>query len=81
MGYKVYITDIQHVGDEYVITAAMTKTKKGALKSIIVIQTETEPDFVVGSEQTFYGRLSGLYEVQSEEDTVSYPSFELLFWE
>jgi hypothetical protein len=81
MGYKVYITDIQHVGDEYVITAALNKTKKGALKNMIVIITETEPDFVVGSEQTFYGRLNGSYEVQSEEDQVKYPSFDLLFWE
>ena len=81
MGYKVYITDIQHVGDEYVITAALNKTKKGALKNMIVIMTETEPDFVVGSEQTFYGRLNGSYEVQSEEDQVKYPSFDLLFWE
>ena len=81
MGYKVYITDIQHVGDEYVISAALTKTKKGALKNMVVILSEQEPDFVVGSEQTFYGRLNGTYELQSEEDTVRFPSFELLFWE
>ncbi|MBQ9251224.1 MAG: hypothetical protein IJ188_01135 [Clostridia bacterium] len=81
MGYKVYITDIQQVGEEYIISAAMTKTKKGTLKDIIVITTGEEPAFVVGSEQTFYGRLEGAYEVQSEEDTEKYPSFELLFWE
>lgn len=81
MGYKVYITDIQHVGDEYIITAALTRTKKGTLKDLIVIITDTEPSFVVGSEQNFYGRLAGEYDVQSEEDTVKYPSFELLFWE
>ena len=80
MGYKVYITDIQQVGEEYVIFAAMTKTKKGALKDIIVITATEAPNFVVGSEQTFYGRLTGTYEVQSEEDTEKYPSFELLFW-
>ena len=81
MGYKVYITDIQHVGDEYVVFAAMTRTNKGTLKGIIAITAETEPDFVVGSEQTFYGRLTGEYEVQSEEDTEKYPCFELLFWD
>ena len=81
MGYKVHITDIQHVGDEYFIYAAMTKTKKGSLKDIIVIVTSEEPNFVVGSEQTFYGRLTGPYETQSEEDTEKYPCFELLFWE
>ena len=81
MGYKVYITDIQQVGDEHLIFAALTKSKKGTLKDIIVITTAEQPDFVVGSEQTFYGRLEGTYEVQSEEDTVRYPSFDLLFWE
>lgn len=81
MGYRVYITDIQHAGDEYIITAAMTKTKKGNLKDIIVISAQDEPSFVVGSEQVFYGRLTGTYEVQSEEGTAGYPHFELLFWE
>ena len=81
MGYKVYITDIQHPGDEYLIFAAMTKTKKGALKDPIVITTADEPDFVTGSEQTFYGRLAGTYEVQSEEDVEKYPQFDLLFWD
>ncbi len=81
MGYKVYITDIQQVGEEYVIFAALTKTKKGALKDIIVIEAPEEPNFVTGSEQRFYGRLTGDYEVQSEEDTESYPLFELLFWD
>ena len=81
MGYKVYIAEIQQLGDEYVITAAMTKTKKGTLKNMIVITSTEEPGFVVGSEQTFYGRLTGKYDVQSEEDTVSYPCFELLFWQ
>ena len=80
MGYKVYITDIQKMGDEYAVFAAMTRTAKGALKDIIVILTGEEPGFVVGSEQVFYGRLNGLYEIQSEEDTVKYPSFDLLFW-
>ena len=80
MGYKVYITDIQQVGEEYIITAALTKTKKGALKDMIVIITTEEPNFVAGSEQTFYGRLTGTYDIQSEEDVESIPSFDLLFW-
>lgn len=81
MGYKVYITDIQHVGDEYIVTAAMTKTRKGTMKDLIAITTGEKPQFVVGSEQTFYGKLSGTHEIQSEEDTEQIPSFELLFWD
>ncbi len=81
MGYRIYVTDIQQVGEEYLVFGALTKTKKGAMKDIIVITTAEEPNFVVSSEQFFYGRLVGNYEVQSEEDTENYPSFELLFWE
>ena len=81
MGYKVYIMDIQQVGEEYVISAAMTKSKKGTLKDPIVIVASEKPAFVVGSEQTFYGRLTGIHEIQSEEDTEELPSFDLLFWE
>ena len=81
MGYKVYITDIQQSGEEWIVFAALTKTKKGALKDTIVIVTGEKPDFVVGSEQTMYGTLTGVYEVQSEEDKETYPSFDLLFWE
>ena len=81
MGYKVYITDIQHVGDEYVISASLTKSKKGVLKDPIVIIAGEEPSFVAGSEQTFYGRLTGTHDVQSEESSEGIPEFELLFWE
>ena len=81
MGYKVYISDIQQVGEEYVVFAAMSRTEKGKLKSVIAITTHEEPTFVAGSEQKFYGRLTGYYEVQSEEDSEKYPSFELLFWD
>ena len=81
MGYRIYITGIEQVGEEYIITAALTKTEKGKLRDIIVIVTEEKPDFVVGSQQTMYGRLTGTYEVQSEEGTENYPSFDLLFWD
>ncbi len=81
MGYTVYISEIKQVGDEWIIYAAMTKTTKGTLKDIIVIMTDQEPDILVGSTQKMYGICAGPYEVQSEEDTVVYPSFDLLFWE
>jgi len=45
-----------------------------------VIVTSEEPNFVAGSEQKFYGRLTGTYEVQGDE-TIEYPAFELLFWD
>ena len=81
MGYKVTITEIQHVGNEYIVFAAMTKTEKGNLKGIIVITTGEEPGFAAGSEQTFYGRLTGYHEIQNGDGTEKIPSFDLLFWE
>ena len=81
MGYTVYISEIRQVGEEYVITAALTRTAKGLLKNMITIIAQEEPAFTAGSEQKFYGRLTGTYEVQSEEGTEQLPSFELLFWD
>lgn len=81
MGYKVYIQDIRQIGEEWLVFAALTKTESGKLKDIIVITTAEEPVLLIGSTQKMYGTCTGAYEVQSEEDTVSYPSFDLLFWE
>lgn len=81
MGYKVYITEIQQIGNEWIVYAALTKTEQGTLKNLIVITTSEEPQVTVGNGYRMYGTCIGPYEVQSEEDTVSYPSFDLLFWE
>ena len=80
MGYQVYITDIQKSGDEWIISGALNKTKKG-YKDTIVITCDEEPAFIVDSQQKMYGTCTGAYQVQSEEDTVTYPSFDLLFWD
>ena len=80
MVYTVYITDIQQVGDEWVIFAAMKQTKKG-YSNMLVITAEEQPAFEVGTQQKMYGTCIGTYQVQSEEDLTSYPSFDLLFWD
>lgn len=80
MVYTVTITDIQQAGDEWIITAAMTKTKKGTLKDLIVITDNVEPDFIVGSQQKFYGLCTGMYQIQSEEGNTEYPSFAVQYW-
>ncbi len=81
MGYKVYIKEIQKVGEEWLVYCALTKTTKGTLKNIIVVTTNEEPGLSIGSEQKMYGTCVGSYDIQSEEDTVSYPCFDLLFWD
>ena len=77
MVYQLYITDIQNVGDEWVIFTAQSQTKSGN-RNVMVFMTDTEPALEIGSRRTLYGRCLGLYEVQSEEGTESYPSFTLL---
>ena len=81
MGYKVYITDVQQVGDEWIVFAALTKTAKGTMKDLIVVTCPADPERIAGSHMMMYGLCTGSYEIQSEEDTISYPGFDLLFWE
>ncbi len=81
MGYKVYIQEIKQVGEEWLVYCALTKTTKGTLKNTIVVTCSEEPNLLIESQQKMYGVCVGTYDVQSEEDTVSYPCFDLLFWE
>lgn len=82
VGYKVYISEITPVGDEFIITAAMTKTEKGVLKNMIVIISPEDPGFETGSAHKMYGTCAGSYKTESEEGTASsLPSFDLLFFD
>ena len=81
MHYPVYIADVQQVGDEWVVYGALNKTKKGEYINLLVIVCEENPGFEIGSQHTMYGLCTGSYQVQTEEETVYYPSFDLLFWE
>ena len=81
MGYKVYITEIKQAGEEWLVFAALTKSRNGKMKNLIEITCPEEPNLIVGSEVKMYGVCSGAYEVQSEEETETYPGFDLLFWD
>ncbi len=81
MGYKVYIQEIRQVGDEWLVFCALNKTSRGTLKNTIVVICPEEPNLLAESQQKMFGRCAGPYEIQSEEDTQSYPSFDLLFWD
>ena len=80
MVYTVYITDIQQAGDEWIVFAATGKTNKGYKNPIVIIASE-EPEFIIGTQQKFYGVCVDPYQVESEEGNESYPCFDLLFWE
>ena len=80
MVYTVTIVAVQQSGDEWIVTGAMKQTKKG-YDQLIVITTDTEPVYAPGDRVKMYGTCAGTYQVQSEEDILSYPSFDLLFWD
>ena len=81
MVYTVYIADIQESGDSWIVFAAMKKSAKAGYSNLIVITTDEDPDFDINTQQKFYGTCTGSYQVESEEDTISYPCFDLLFWD
>ena len=80
MVYSVYITDIQQSGEEWIIFAAMKKNKAGYSNPLVIV-SEEEPTFAVGTQQTMLGTCTGSYRIESEEDVEFYPSFDLLFWD
>ena len=82
MGYTLYPQEIVQSGDEWIIFAAMTKTKS-AYKDIVVVITKEEPPVTVAVNEPvkMYGECVGPYEVTSEEGTKEYPCFDLLFWD
>ena len=81
MVYKIYVTDIQQSGEEWIIFAALDQTAKGTYKNMIVIIASEEPELAVGAQVKFYGTCTGSYQVQSEEGNETYPCFDYLFVE
>lgn len=81
MVYTLYTVKIDQAGDQWIITMAMTRSKSGTYKNLVVVTTEEEPNFSVDSERRMYGRCTGSYIITDGETTQSYPSFELLFWD
>jgi len=78
--FQTYITDIQQNGDEWIITSALKRSGE-SYSDFLVWISDTEPSFEVGSRPRLYGTCIGPYQIQSEEGTVSYPSFDLVLVE
>lgn len=81
VGYTVFIESVEQVGDEWIIRAALNKSEKGVMKNSVIIVAPDDPGFEIGSKQKMYGICIGSYQIQSEEGTASYPSFDLLFFD
>ena len=80
MVYKAYIVDVQQNGDDWIITAALKKNKKG-YSDFLVFETSKDPVLMTDAQVKIYGICIGSYPVQSEEGDTSYPRFEYLYAE
>ena len=75
--FDAYITDVTQSGDQWIITAA-NKLNKKKYYNFLIYTSDTDPGLTAGTSVKIYGTYTGLYEIQSEEGTVSYPGFDYL---
>ena len=80
MVYKAYIVDVTQNGDEWTITAALKKNKKG-YSDFLVFDSAKDPALMPETQMKIYGICIGSYPIQSEEGDTSYPRFEFLYAE
>ena len=78
--YNAYITDVQQNGNEWIITAALKKNKKG-YSDFLVFDSTKDPGLMADTKVKIYGICIGSYPIQSEEGDTSYPRFEYLYAE
>ena len=76
--YTVYITEVNQVGDEWIIKAAM-KLSKGVYSNFLIFVAKEDPGLAVGTKVKLYGTCFGAYEVLAEEGNTSYPGLDYLF--
>ena len=83
MDYKAYITDISESGDVYIIRMALNR-KSGEYSNIILVTADKKPNFQVDEQVMMYGTCAGMSLSTGvegeEEDSESYPCFELLLF-
>ena len=80
MAYDMTVTDIAPNGNEWLVFMAMRNTATG-YQDIVVVSTDTEPTFEIGTVQRMYGTMKGTYQVQDSVNGDQYlPYFELIFW-
>ena len=80
MVYKVHIVEVKQNGDEWIITAALKKNKKG-YSDYLVFDSSEDPGLMADAQVRIYGICIGSYPVQSEEGDTSYPRFDYLYAE
>ena len=80
MGYQLYIVSVEQIGEEWIITAAQTQNKNG-YRNVMIFVSSQDPALETGSRVRLYGRCTGVYQVQAEDENTHYPSFDLYFAE
>lgn len=80
MVYKAHIVSVEQNGEDWIITAALKKNKKG-YSDFLVFDAKKDPVLMADSQVKIYGICIGSYPVQSEEGDTSYPRFEYLYAE
>ena len=80
ISFEAYITEVKEVGDQWMILAAQ-KLNRGKYSNYLVYLADEDPGLAAGAKVKLYGVSTGPYSILSEEDTVSYPGFDYLFFE
>lgn len=80
MVYNAYIVEVKQSDNEWIITAALKKNKKG-YSNFLVFDASEDPGLMTDIQVKIYGICIGSYPIQSEEGDTSYPRFEYLYAE
>ena len=80
MVYEAHILEVNQVGDEWIMLTALKKNKN-TYSSYMVFTASEDPKLEVGTKVRLYGTCIGAYPLQSEEEVLSYPGFDYLFYE
>lgn len=86
MGYKAYFISASESGGEWMIQMALTR-KKGVYSDLILVTSKEEPELTEGQRVMMYGSCAGMTvsigdgeNGEQEDETTSYPCFELLMF-
>ena len=81
MVYTAHIVSVDQSGEQWIIHAALTKNK-GKYSNDLIYVADHDPGLEVDSKVKIYGTCEGIgYQIQSEEDVISYPAFTFSFYE
>ena len=78
---NLYILSVEEVGDQWIIIAAGQQVSEERYNQILYFVSEQDPGFAARDRHTLYGKCTGLYSKESEQEVETYPQFDLLLWD